>query len=75
MQECFKDEAVAVPLELLHIYDQLTRNESSLSSPRAEYFNKCRDQLLSMKTPPSSVVSSFMEHNNTAIDFLLTDTY
>ena len=74
VRACFEDEDVDVQLELLDIYDRFTRHESSLSSPSDEYFNKCREHLLAMKTSPCSIVSSFMAEKNAAIDFLLTDT-
>ena len=61
VRDCFEDEDVDVPLELLDVYDWFTRHESSLSSPPDECFNKCRDHLLLLKTSPLSVVSSFME--------------
>ena len=74
VRACFEDEDVDVPLELLDVYDRFTRHESSFSSPPDESFNKCRGHLLSLKISPCSVVSSFMEQKNTAIDFLLSDT-
>ena len=60
VRACFEDEDVDVQLELLDIYDRFTRHESSLSSPSDECFNKCREHLLAIETPPCSVVSSFM---------------
>ena len=70
---CFEDEDVAVPLELLDVYDRLTRHESSLSSPPEECFTKSQNHLVSMKVPTNSIASSFMEEKNRAIDSLLTE--
>ena len=71
VQACFENDEVATPLELLEVFDRLTRHESTLSSPPEEFLTSCRDYLLSLK--PSVVVSTFQEEEINAIDFLLND--
>lgn len=71
VQACFENDEVATPLELLEVFDRLTRHESTLSSPPEEFLTSCQDYLLSLK--PSVVVSSFQEEEINAIDSLLND--
>ena len=71
VQACFENDEVATPLELLEVFDSLTRHESTLAIPPEEFLTSCRDYLLSLK--PSVVVSTFQEEQINAIDFLLTD--
>lgn len=71
VQACFENDEVATPLELLEVFDRLTRHESTLAIPPEEFLTSCRDYLLSLK--PSVVVSTFQEEQINAIDFLLTD--
>ena len=71
VQAWFENDQVATPLELLEVFDRLTRHESTLSSPPEEFLTCCRDYLLSLK--PSVVVSTFQEEEINGIDFLLSD--
>ena len=71
VQACFENDEVATPLELLEVFDSLTRHESTLAIPPEEFLTSCRDYLLSLK--PSVVVSTFQEEEINAIDFLLSD--
>ncbi|KAJ7350134.1 hypothetical protein OS493_038316 [Desmophyllum pertusum] len=68
----FEDESIAIPMELLEIYQQLLSHESILASPPAEDMMKFRNLLTSFKA--SNAVSSFVEEMNNAIDFLLNES-
>ena len=74
VQQCFEDEEVAAPLELLDVYDRMIRHQSSLASPPEGFLIKSRDHLLAMKASPTSIASTFLEEKYRTIDFLLTDT-
>ena len=74
VQQCFEDEEVAAPLELLDVYDRMIRHQSSLASPPEGFLIKSRDHLLAMKASPTSITSTFLEEKYRTIDFLLTDT-
>ena len=71
VRACFEDDEVATPLELLDIFERLTRHESTLSSPPDEFFINSRTRLLSMKT--ELVVSPFQEQKNSMIDLMVND--
>ena len=60
VQAYFENDEVATPLELLEVFDRLTRHESTLSIPPEEFLTSCRDYLLSLK--PSVVVSTFKKN-------------
>ena len=74
VQQCFEDEEVAAPLELLDVYDRMMRHQSSLASPPEGFLIKSRDHLLALKASPTSIASPFLEEKYRTIDFLLTDT-
>ena len=74
VRQCFEDEEVAAPLELLDVYDRMMRYQSSLASPPEGFLIKSRDHLLAMKASPTSPASTFLEEKYRTIDFLLTNT-
>ena len=45
VRQCFEDEEVAAPLELLDVYDRMMRHQSSLASPPEGFLIKSRDHL------------------------------
>jgi len=46
---CFKNDEVATPLELLEVFDRLTRHESTLSIPPEEFLTSCQYFFLETK--------------------------
>lgn len=71
VRACFEDDEVATPLELLDIFERLTRHELTLSHPPNEFFINSRTRLLSMKT--ELVVCPFQEQKNSMIDLMVND--
>ena len=63
VRQCFEDEEVAAPLELLDVYDRMMRHQSSLASPPEGFLIKSRDHLLALKASPTSIASPFWKKN------------
>ena len=71
MLQCFEDEDVAAPQELLDVYKASVNSSESTK----RILIKSRDHLLAMNASPSSIASTLLEEKYRAVNFLLTDNY